>query len=156
MLTAEKNLQGDVLAASLSGTIDENANFQTLLEPLPKVLQLNLRKVTRINSVGVKAWIRYFKDVQTKGTQVMLVECSPQIVEQINQISNFTCGAQIYSILVPFLCTSCRSELLGAFKIPDLKALNGTFPSPQCPKCQGKAEFDDIPEEYLAFLDREA
>jgi anti-anti-sigma regulatory factor len=155
MLNVEKNLQGDVLAVTLSGTIDENANFQTLLEPLPKVLQLNLRKVTRINSVGVKAWIRYFKEVQTKGTQVMLVECSPQIVEQINQISNFTCGAQIHSILVPFLCGQCRSELLGAFKLADLKAMNGVFPTPQCPKCQGKAEFDDIPEEYLAFLERE-
>ena len=75
-------------------------------------------------------------------------------MEQINLISNFTCGGEVESIYVPFSCVNCKSELVGLFKCEDLKKLQLRLPDLKCSKCAGKAVFDDIPEEYFGFLMR--
>jgi hypothetical protein len=110
------------------------------------------KEVPRINSVGVKAWIKYFQSVSAKGVQLRFLECSTAIVEQINLISNFACGGSIESIYVPFCCTSCNTELLGLFRTEDLKKIQFQLPDLKCSKCGGVASFDDIPEEYFGFL----
>jgi anti-anti-sigma regulatory factor len=152
MLTATQEKLGNATLFRLSGAIEESANFDQLLGPPPAELVINCKDVPRINSVGVKFWIKYFQLAQSKGTKLKLIECSTAIVEQINLISNFTCGAEVESIYVPFSCESCHKELIGLFKTTDLKALNLRLPELKCSKCGGKAVFDDIPEEYLGFL----
>ena len=111
-------------------------------------------RFSSINSVGVKAWIRYFQSLAAKGVKVSFTECSTAIVEQINLISNFTCGGRVESIYVPFACTNCKSELVGLFKTDDLKKTQLKLPDLKCSKCGGKAVFDDVPEEYFSFITR--
>jgi anti-anti-sigma regulatory factor len=149
-----KEQKGSVLVVRLSGSIEESVNFDQLIGPPPAELWVNCKEVPRINSVGVKGWIKYFQSAQTKGTKLKFVECSTAIVEQINLISNFTCGGTVESIFVPFSCTSCKTELVGLFKCEDLKKLQLKLPDLKCTKCGGKAVFDDIPEEYFGFLSR--
>jgi hypothetical protein len=115
---------------------------------------VNCKEVPRINSVGVKAWIKYFQAATSAGTKLKFTDCSTAIVEQINLISNFTCGGEVESVYVPFACTNCKSELVGLFKVPDLKQFGQDIPELKCTKCGGKAVFDDIPEEYFGFLER--
>src|SRR5207247_1690628 len=138
----------------LSCAIVESCNFASLVGAVAAVLTINGKEVPRINSVGVKGWIRYFQGLQSKGTKLCFVECSTAIVEQVNLISNFLCGGTVESIYVPFSCTGCKSELLGLFKTDDLKKMNFQVPDLKCSKCGGKAVFDDIPEEYFGFLTR--
>ncbi|MDR3608469.1 MAG: hypothetical protein P4M08_13960 [Oligoflexia bacterium] len=152
MLNATKEQAGSATLIRLSGAIEESANFDKLLGPPPAELIVSCKDVPRINSVGVKAWIRYFQQAQAKGGKLTFIECSTAIVEQINLISNFTCGGVVESIYVPFSCESCQKELIGLFKTSDLKSLNFILPELKCSKCGGKAVFDDIPEEYLGFL----
>ena len=154
MLKVERKMEGEVTSLTLSGVIDERVDFAPHIEPVTGALRLDLRRIERINSVGVKNWVRYFSDLRKKGTELMLADCSPQIVEQINLVSNFSCGAKIESILAPFRCGSCGGEVLTSFTLTELKAMNGVFPEPPCPKCQAKTAFDDIEEEYLSFLSR--
>lgn len=143
------------VVVKLSGSIEESVNFESIIGfPPPGEMQVNCRDVSRINSVGVKSWIKYFQAAQQKGAKLVFVECSTAIVEQINLISNFTCGGRVESIYVPFACQSCKAELLGLFKCDDLKKLDMDIPPINCNKCSGKAVFDDIPEEYLGFLER--
>jgi anti-anti-sigma regulatory factor len=149
-----KEQKGSVLVVRLSGSIEESVNFDQLIGPPFAELWVNCKEVPRINSVGVKGWIKYFQSAQTKGTKLKFVECSTAIVEQINLISNFTCGGTVESIFVPFSCTSCKTELVGLFKCEDLKKLQLKLPDLKCTKCGGKAVFDDIPEEYFGFLSR--
>jgi hypothetical protein len=52
-------------------------------------------------------------------------------------------------------CGSCGTELLGLFRCADLKKIKFQIPDLKCAKCGGVASFDDIPEEYFAFLQRE-
>lgn len=154
MLNVIKEQKGSTLAVRLSGSIEESVNFEQLIGAPQPEMQISTKDVPRINSVGVKAWIKYFSAAQSKGTKLTFVECSTAIVEQINLISNFTCGGRVESVYVPFSCTQCKSELVGLFKVEDLKKLGGNVPELKCTKCGGKAVFDDIPEEYFAFLSR--
>lgn len=152
MLNVTKEQVGNTLVVRLSGSIEESANFDKLIGAPPAALTVNCKDVPRINSVGVKAWIKYFQQAQAKGTQLKFVECSTAIVEQVNLISNFVCGGTVESIYVPFACEKCRTELIGLFKTEDLKKMNFNLPDLKCSKCGGKTVFDDIPEEYLGFL----
>jgi anti-anti-sigma regulatory factor len=154
MLNVIKEQKDNVLTVRLSGSIEESTNFDQLIGPPPPQLVVNCKEVPRINSVGVKAWIKYFQGVTTQGTKLKFVECSTAIVEQINLISNFTCGGTVESIYVPFACQNCKSELVGLFKTADLKQFGQDIPELKCTKCGGSAVFDDIPEEYFGFLER--
>ena len=154
MVNVIKEQKGTALHVRLSGSIEESVNFDQLIGPPPVEMFVNCKEVPRINSVGVKGWIKYFQTCQSKGTKLHFQECSTAIVEQVNLISNFTCGGAVESILVPFSCTNCKAELVGLFKTEDLKKLNMNVPDLKCTKCGGKAVFDDIPEEYFGFLER--
>ncbi len=154
MLKVEKKSNGKVISLTLTGVIDERVDFAKLLDPVEGTMRINLRRIERINSVGVKNWVRYFSDLRKSGVELILEDCSPQIVEQINLVSNFSCGAEIASILAPFRCNKCGGEFLATFTLDELKSMEGGFPEPPCPKCQAKTSFDDIEEEYLAFLSR--
>ena len=154
MINIVKEVNGGTLTVRLVGSIEESVNFEELIGATPQTLVVNTKEVSRINSVGVKGWIKYFQSLKAKGTQLHFIECSTAIVEQINLISNFTCGGSVDSIFIPFACESCKTELVGLFKTDDLKKSGLNIPSVKCSKCGGTAEFDDIPEEYLGFLDR--
>lgn len=154
MLNIVKEQKGNVLVVRLAGSIEETVNFDQLIGPPPAEIHVVCKDVPRINSVGVKSWIRYFQGAQAKGTKIKLLECSTAMVEQINLISNFTAGGSVESIFVPFSCEKCKTELVGLFKTEDLKRMNMNIPDLKCTKCGSKAVFDDIPEEYLSFLTR--
>jgi anti-anti-sigma regulatory factor len=149
-----KEQKGSVLAVRLVGSVEESVNFETLIGSPGPELHVNCKEIPRINSIGVKAWIKYFAALQQAGTRLRFVECSTAIVEQINLISNFICGGTVESIYVPFSCGACRGEFIALFQVADLKKIGMNIPELSCPKCAGKAAFDDIPEEYFAFLSR--
>lgn len=154
MLNVVKEQNGNILIARLSGSIEESVHFDQLIGPAPSPpneLHVNCKGVPRINSVGVKSWIKYFQSVAAKGTKLVFQECSTAIVEQINLISNFACGGVVESIYVPYSCENCKSELVGLYKVDALKQAGFKVPDLKCTKCGGKAVFDDIPEEYFNF-----
>lgn len=155
MIQVAKEQRGDTLFLKFVGSIEENVDFAALVGNVtsPKV-DLYLKEVPRMNSIGVKAWVKYFQSLAAKGLQMRFFECSTAIVEQVNLISNFTCGAKVESVFVPFCCNSCGAELLGLFKTEDIKKINMDVPQVKCTKCGGNATFDDIPEEYFGFLTR--
>jgi anti-anti-sigma regulatory factor len=154
VLNVTKEQNGPVLLVRLSGSIEESVNFDQLIGAPPAEMTVNCKEVPRINSIGVKAWIKYFQSCQAKGTKLKFIECSTAIVEQVNLISNFTCGAAVESLYVPFSCSGCKSELVGLFRAEDIKKLKFNMPELKCTKCSGKALFDDIVEEYFGFLMR--
>ena len=154
MLNVIKEQKGNVLLVRLTGSIEENVNFEQLIGNLPEELHIHCKEVPRINSIGVKAWIKYFQSVQSKGTRVKFLECSTAIVQQINLISNFAPLDSVESIYVPFSCSNCKSELVGLFASEELRKMRLKIPDLKCTKCGSKAVFDDIPEEYFAFLIR--
>jgi anti-anti-sigma regulatory factor len=154
MIKVTKEEKGSVIVMKLSGSIDETVNFDQALGVLQGEVHIHTKEIVRINSVGVKNWIKYFQQLQTKGVLIHFVECSTSIVEQINLISNFIAGGEVDSIYVPFACTGCNTELIALFRTIDLDRSDFKLPTLKCSKCSGTAVFDDIEDEYFAFLAR--
>lgn len=152
MLDVTRKLSGDVLAVKIRGTIEENVDFSALFGPLPKNLEVNCRDITRINSIGIKAWLLYFQGCVNRGVRVCFLECSVAIIDQINHIHGFTCGAEIRSLTLPFFCNSCKIPILTISEVNELLNNNFALPEVSCDKCHQRAVFDDQPEEFFLYF----
>lgn len=140
-------------ALRLLGPIDEYA-------PLPQVfegggeLRLDCRGVTRINSMGVKAWIKCVRDAIGRGSRITIDGLSPPLAEQANLIANFLQGIQVTSALLPYRCTKCGADFGLEKTLAELRQEHRQPPTAPCPKCAGTSEFDDVVEEFFGFLTR--
>ena len=152
MLTVNKQEVKGGLLVEFSGTIEENVNFEELIGIFQGELSVKCRGITRINSVGVKTWMRYFQGLKAQGKVFKFIECSHPIIEQLNMISNFSCGGEVVSILLPFSCGVCQKEFVALSTTAELKANGLEVPPVKCEKPNCGAQFDDDPEEYLYFL----
>jgi len=152
MLNVESREENGAQLIILSGTINEDTN---LLESCPvdrKQVIFDCGKVQRINSVGVKNWIQFMKHLSQEGISVTLRECSVSLVEQINMIKDFIpSSAKIESVQLPYYSSDLDQDFTKTFTLDALKA---SFPNPPAAMDENgkEAEFDDIPEEYLAFI----
>lgn len=142
--------EGNVI--KLSGTLDEEADLDATVGSVTGNVTFHCGEVTRINSVGVKTWIKYFTEISKSGAKFTFEELSPALVEQAGLIKNFTCGGPIQSFLAPYHCASCKQTVNIGFKSAGMKADDSSLPPKKCPNCGGEAVFDDIAEEYLSFL----
>ena len=153
MLSVNKQQTDEGLLVELSGAIEENVHFEQVIGPIKGTLNVNCRGVTRINSVGVKTWIRYFQMLKSQGQPFKFTDCSYSIIEQLNMISNFSCGGEVESVLLPFSCIKCQNEFVAVCATADLKANGLKIPDVKCEKEECGAKFDDDPDEYLYFLE---
>lgn len=153
MLSVNKQQTKQGLLIELNGTIEENVQLDHLIGPFEGELTVKCRGVTRINSVGVKTWMRYFQGLRNEGKTFKFTECSYSIIEQLNMISNFSCGGEVLSVLLPFSCLKCQNEFVATCKTEDLKKNKLQIPNVRCEKTDCGAQFDDDPEEYLYFLE---
>ena len=153
MLTVNKQQTDTGLIVELNGTIEESVHFEQLIGQFNGDLTVKCRGITRINSVGVKTWMRYFQNLKTQGKSFKFIECSHPVIEQLNMISNFACGGEVVSILLPFSCVKCQTEFVANCKTSDLKANQLQIPPVKCEKPECGAQFDDDPEEFLYFLE---
>lgn len=162
MLKVIREQNGSVLTVILSGVIDENTDLDKLIYDPGKFLLVNCRRIERINSAGIRSWMRFFKALSYRGVKFKFLECSPAIVESINVIPGFTAGGEIESIYVPYTCTGCHTGFVQLNSTPKLKLLfpsnpppgspPGKLPDIACPKCGKQAVFDEETEDYLGFL----
>lgn len=153
-LNIVKTQKDSVLLIRMSGSIEEAVHFERLLGELPAEVWVETKEISRINSLGVKAWIGYFQTVQKRGIKLRLKECSVAIVEQINLNPAFSCGGAIDSIYVPFQCTVCENEVSLLFETRNLKPGLSPRSESKCVQCGGNTVFDDLPDSYFAFLRR--
>lgn len=153
MLTVVKEPKGDVLQVMLVGEIgQEEVNFSQLSGTAPKKLVVNCKDVARINSSGVRAWLRHFQSLTDKGLPPVFQELSPALVTQLNLIKNFACGGSIESICAPYLCNDCKKEYAKTFATSEVISSKGKLAGGKCPHCgSSNTVFDEV-EDYFRFL----
>lgn len=135
----------------LSGHLNEAADL-TPLTQLPGPLVIDLSGLDRINSLGVRDWMRFIRTCETAGVDLTFERCSPTIVGQISMITNFMgTRSQISSVEVPYLCTSCASERIQLLELVPGAELQLTI---TCPKCGAPMELDDLVETYAEIMRR--
>lgn len=154
-LEAHTQQKGDICSVRLEGALDETVDLaQTIGTVNGYHLELNLKGVTRINSQGVRQWMRFVQSVIAKGVNVRYLECSPAFVEMLNLVMSLGQGVTVDSIQVPYYCAQCGKDWQGVFRCGDIKRIQFNIPPLPCPSCQSIAELDDVSSIYFAFLQR--
>ena len=144
-----------VTRVTLSGEIDDIVDFKTKLSGIKGEVHFYTKAVSRINSLGVKAWMISMQQLTQEGAKLKFYECSPSIVEQFNLIVNFGYGSPIESAYVPYVCPECNATRVALFSTADIKKMGNNPPEPPCPSCKkANMTFDDIPSEYFQFANR--
>jgi hypothetical protein len=152
MLTIESREEGGLTHLRFTGIINEDSRLPQRVPDLAgKKLEIHLGGVARINSCGVRDWIRFIEQLESRGNAVQLVDCSPVVVAQVNMVRNF-CGARgvVVSFYAPYYCSSCDRECLEPVTTAKVAQLTEP-PAALCPKCGRPLEFDDLPESYFSF-----
>ena len=143
----------DVTYVKLAGVIDEDNELGELTEKIPSGTSvIDLSEVERINSCGVRDWVNWLGRVEKNGARVVLVECSPAIVAQINLVNNFTGGGVVKSFFAPYFCPNCDREKVLLVEAAELGSAPHKAPTCRCDECDGVMDFDDMEDSYFAFL----
>ncbi len=140
---------------SISGMVDENADFSPLFTKKLQLLFLDLKQINRINSSGVRKWVLALDKL--KDVEIHYINCSFSIVDQLSMVPEFlTKKSFVESFDARYVCENCNTSntitLVVGYDIqPGLaKYLDG--PERFCPTCKEKMEFDHNPDSYLFFL----
>jgi len=150
---ASINHQNDVSYVKLAGVIDEDNELQDLVDRIPTgTAVIDLGEVERINSCGVRDWVNWLSRLESNKTRVVMVECSPAIVAQINLVNNFTGSGVVKSFFVPYFCPECDEEKVLLVEASDMGPPPHEPPTCRCDECDLVMDFDDMPDSYFAFL----
>ena len=144
----------DVTYVKLSGVIDEDNELASLSDRIGSgTAVIDVSEIERINSCGVRDWVNWLGKVEKNGAKVILVECSPAIVAQINLVNNFTGQGVVKSFYAPYFCPNCDLEKVLLVETRDVAGTQPfKAPSCRCDECDGPMDFDDMEESYFAFL----
>jgi tRNA A-37 threonylcarbamoyl transferase component Bud32 len=143
---------GAGVALRLEGVIDETFDRSKFSAGLHgKVVVVDLDKVRRITSFGVREWVGAVSALAAK--YLGFANCRPALVSQMNMVRGFTGRGQLVSLYLPYACTSCGEnfEKLIDLRNHHAEIVRMEVPVAVCPKCSAVAELDDVPESYLSF-----
>jgi anti-anti-sigma regulatory factor len=145
--------RGNLVLIRLDGSINEDNRLQERMTPLSgRKILVHLGKVERINSCGVRDWVRWLQGLEAQGNSIHLVQCSPAIISQVNMVRNF-CGSRghVVSFQAPYFCETCDREYRETFLASAVGA-RPQAPVALCESCGEPMQFDDLEESYFAFL----
>ena len=143
----------DISYVKLTGVIDEDNELADLVDKIPPgTAVIDLGEIERINSCGVRDWVNWLGKLEANTTKVVLVECSPAIVAQINLVNNFTGNGVVKSFYVPYFCPECDEEKVLLVEAADMGPPPHEPPTCRCDECDLVMDFDDMPDSYFAFL----
>ena len=110
-LTIEKFADGGITCLKFTGTIDETFEGKKL-GAIDRVRHARARSrrreedlVVRYSRVG-----RLRHSPRSKCRSLVLIECAPKVVDQLNMVANFAGGGRVFSFYAPFRCDYCDSE----------------------------------------------
>lgn len=143
----------DVTFVKMGGVIDEDNELTDLTERIQAgTVVIDLGEIERINSCGVRDWVNWLTRLEKGGGRVVLVECSPAIVSQINLVNNFTGQGVVKSFFAPYFCQNCDREKVLLVEAAEMGPTPHRAPTCRCDECDGVMEFDDMEDSYFAFL----
>lgn len=144
----------DEKTVKLSGTIDENFVFDADVAKFKQEVWIDLQGVERINSCGVREWIKAILKTDAK---IHFINCSSVIVSQFSMIPEFL-GKHgvVESFETLFVCDHCGHEeskiLVVGKDIQPGQEVYEEGPELQCVECGEMMECDHNPELYFSFL----
>ena len=135
----------------LSGVIDTNFDSERVLEGAAGIALLDLDGVRRVSSYGVRQWVKAIQALPA--SYLGFARVRPELMIQFNIMSRFGGSGELLSFYLPYVCGQCGKPSEQLLDVSANEALIRRFavPGQHCPSCGGAAEFDDVPESYLAY-----
>lgn len=151
--TIAKRPEGTNLVLEVQGNIDEDANFTPPDLGSATAVTLDLEKVSAINSVGIREWIKWVKAFPAT-VQLSVRKCPKIIVDQINMVAGFLPpGTKIESFFVPYYADSSGSEKMVLFENGKEFKDGQVNPPEEVKDDSGEVmEMDVIEAKYFKFL----
>ena len=116
---------------------------------------LRMREFRRISSDSVQKWIDFVRALPA-GERLHLLECPIPFIHQANLITNLLERQEVESFFAPYSCAACGLDEERLIDVKrDLDGGKKRQPPPMtCSGCGGPLAFDELTEQYFAFLDR--
>jgi hypothetical protein len=154
-LVIEKFADGGIVCFKFNGTIDEAFEGKKLARAIEhEVVVLDLGGVKKISSFGIREWIDFVGDAVKRCKQLILIECAPKVVDQLNMVANFTGGGRVFSFYAPFRCDYCDSEHRVLLQIDRDHELIKSMKLAErpCPSCKESSYFDEDGATFFSFI----
>jgi len=154
-LKIEKLSDGAVTCLRLEGTIDESFDGKKLAATVKgETLVLDLGGVRKISSFGIREWVDFVGGAGERVQSLILVECSPKVVDQLNMVMNFAGKGLVFSFYAPYRCDYCDIERRVLLQVDrDAEAIRTLAPPERpCETCGNPSYFDDDPASFFSYL----
>lgn len=154
-LTIEKFADGGIACLKFSGTIDEAFEGKKIARSIQAdTLVLDLGGVKKISSFGIREWVDFATTAVKQVKQMVLIECAPKVVDQLNMVANFAGGGRVYSFYAPFRCDYCDSEQRTLLEVgKDFEAIKSMkLGDRPCPSCKESMYFDEDGSTYFSYM----
>ncbi|MEC8024529.1 MAG: hypothetical protein VX223_11380 [Myxococcota bacterium] len=131
------------------GAISGDSDLSGLIPKSSARVILDLANISRIDSLGVREWIRA---MQSSGDSQTIVweRVSPAMSSQVGMITNFVGRGSVASFILPWWCQACGNEHTTDVEAQALK--RSGLESPECPKCGATMMLDELDEGYIDAL----
>jgi anti-anti-sigma regulatory factor len=154
-LSIEKFADGGITCLKFSGTIDESFEGKKIARAVSgDTLVLDLGGVKKISSFGIREWVDFVGTAGKQFKQLVLIDCAPKVVDQLNMVANFAGGGRVFSFYAPFRCDYCDSEqrvLLDVGKdFETIKSMK--LAERPCPSCKESMYFDEDGATYFSYM----
>ena len=150
---ADKTQNGTEINVSLSGHVDEDAQFASLDLAGASKVTVNADGISAINSCGIREWVKWVRTAPPQA-QIVLQKCPKVIVDQINMVTGFLPeNGKVESFYVPYYSDASGNEKMVLFSEgKEFKGAEVHAPS-EVKDDDGEAmEMDVIEAKYFKFL----
>lgn len=154
MLTATvEQRKSGASVVKLAGALDERSELPDLADKVGAGgrLLINLAGVEHVNSVGVRDWIAWLAALDARGVRPALVQCSPQVVAQMNLVKDFASTAFVKSFQVPYRCEDCAKYVLQVINLSEMEGRPNKPPVQPCEACGKPMAFAEDAT-YFSFV----
>jgi CheY-like chemotaxis protein len=138
----------------LKGDFTEATSFDDLLPAMVGRVDFDVAQVRYMNSLGVRAWCQFLKQAPVQGYEFHA--CSVPFILQASMVEDVIGRGTVTSFFAPYHCEACDHQEERLLQSAAVLAAGLEPPVFTCPNCDGQLTFDDLPERYFAFLQRES
>jgi anti-anti-sigma regulatory factor len=158
-LKIDKFAEGAVTCLKFTGTIDEQFDGKKLASTLKGgTVVLDLKDVIKISSFGIREWVDFINNVGQRVDHIVLVECAPKVVDQLNMVANFAGKGRVFSFYAPYRCDYCDTDSRVLLQVDrDYDAIKSMKPPERpCTNCGNAEYFDEDPTSFFSYLAAQA
>lgn len=154
-LAIDKFADGNLVCLKLAGTIDESFEGKRLADSLrASTLILDLGDIRKVSSFGIREWVDFITAVGKTAQRIVLVECAPKIVDQLNMVANFAGTGRVYSFYAPYHCDYCDRDDKVLLQVDrDHEQVKSMKPAQRaCASCGEMQYFNEDPVTFFSYL----